>query len=116
MRGLSRLAEKPLWETYLDDMWAKVSDTQMWIDASIVAGRIILIIVLSRLGLWLLGRVIDHVMVERDTVRLKLRTRRVQTVGRLLKNAASYTVHFIALLLILGNSILIWDRLSPGRE
>lgn len=102
MRGLSRLAEKPLWQTYLDDMWAKISDTQMWIDASVVVGRIILIIVLSRLGLWLLGRVIDHVMAAKDSVRLKLRTRRVQTVGRLLKNAASYTVHFIAALLILG--------------
>jgi small conductance mechanosensitive channel len=39
---------------------------------------------------------------EKKSNRLKLRTRRVQTVGKLLKNAAAYTLNFIVILLILG--------------
>ncbi|MCD9024841.1 mechanosensitive ion channel family protein [Cohnella silvisoli] len=91
-----------LWDHFVDRMWNMIRDTEMWTSASMVLLRIFLIIILSRLALITLNRIIDHATNEKKSKRLKLRTRRVQTVGRLLKNTASYTLNFIAILLILG--------------
>lgn len=91
-----------LWKQFIERIWDKLQDTQMWTNAAMVMGRIVLIILVSRLALMLLNRFIDHVTSERETNRLKLRTRRVQTLGRLLKNTAGYIVNFIVILLVLG--------------
>jgi small-conductance mechanosensitive channel len=91
-----------LWNRFVNQLWDLIRDTQMWTSASMVLLRIILIIIVSRLALIALNRFIDHVTSEKKSSRLKLRTRRVQTVGRLLKNAATYTLNFIVILLILG--------------
>jgi small-conductance mechanosensitive channel len=91
-----------LWNKFVTQVSELLTDTEMWTSASLVLLRIILIIIISRLALIVLNRFIDHVTSEKRSNRLKLRTRRIQTVGRLLKNAASYTLNFIALLLILG--------------
>jgi small-conductance mechanosensitive channel len=91
-----------LWDHFVERIWNMIRDTQMWTTASMVLLRIILIILLSRLALITLNRIIDHATNEKKSKRLKLRSRRVQTVGRLLKNTASYTLNFIAILLILG--------------
>jgi moderate conductance mechanosensitive channel len=91
-----------LWDSFVEHLWNMIRDTDMWTSASMVLLRIILIILLSRLALITINRIIDHATNDKKTKRLKLRTRRVQTVGRLLKNTASYTVNFIAILLILG--------------
>ncbi len=93
---------KNLWHQFTERLWDKLEDTQMWTNAATVLGRILLIILVSRIALYVLNRFIDHVTSERETARLKLRTRRVQTLGRLLKNTAGYTVNFIVILLVLG--------------
>jgi len=90
------------WNQFVQDLVDRIQDTQMWMAAATVLGRILLILLISRVALWIVNRAIDHVMAERGSSRIKLRTRRVQTVGKLLKNTASYTVNFISLLLILG--------------
>lgn len=72
----------------------------MWQSAAIVLGRILLIWILSRILLRVINRIIDRAASGRS--RKKLRSRKVQTVGRLLKNTAGYAVNFIAILLILG--------------
>jgi small-conductance mechanosensitive channel len=110
MRTIFRIAQKffvtdldgNLWKQYTQKIWNIVRNTDMWTAASLVAMRLLLIVVISRVGLWLLDRIIDHVTSERETNRLKLRSRRVQTVGKLMKNTATYAVNFIVLLLILG--------------
>lgn len=94
--------EVNLWNQFVKEMWDLIRDTKMWTAVSMVLIKIILIIIISRIALLVLNRFIDHVTSEKRSNRLKLRTRRVQTVGRLLKNAASYTINFIAILLILG--------------
>lgn len=96
------LPEGNLWDRFIDRIWELARDTEMWTAASMVLLRVILIIVVSRLVLLMVNRFIDHVTNEKKSKRLKLRTRRVQTMGRLLKNAASYVFNFIAILLILG--------------
>jgi moderate conductance mechanosensitive channel len=91
-----------LWQRFIDDIWATVTDVAMWQSTATVLGRILLIILVSRIALAIVSRIIDRVTVERDNSRLKLRSRRVQTVGRLLKNAVGYVTNFIVILLILG--------------
>lgn len=94
--------KKGLWHQFMDKLWDKLEDTEMWTNAAMVLGKVLLIIIISRLALMILNRFIDHVTSERETSRLKLRTRRVQTLGKLLKNTAVYTVNFIVVLLVLG--------------
>lgn len=91
-----------LWEQFIERIMNLITDTELWTSVSMVILRILLIIILSRLALIVINRFIEHVTSEKRSDRLKLRTRRIQTVGRLLKNAASYTINFIALLLIFG--------------
>lgn len=93
---------KGLWRQFMDKLWDKLEDTEMWTNAAMALGKVLLIIMISRLALMILNRFIDHVTSERETSRLKLRTRRVQTLGKLLKNTAVYTVNFIVILLVLG--------------
>jgi small-conductance mechanosensitive channel len=96
------LPDDNLWNKFINQIGDLIRDTHMWTSASMVLLRIILIIIVSRLALIALNRFIDHMTNEKKSNRLKLRTRRVQTVGRLLKNAAAYTLNFIVILLILG--------------
>ncbi len=93
---------KGLWEKFLDDIWTWLQDVEMWQHAAFMIVRIILILLVSRIVLFIVNRIIDRVTAERDSARLKLRSRRVQTVGRLLKNTAGYTINFIVILLVLG--------------
>ncbi|THF73531.1 mechanosensitive ion channel family protein [Cohnella fermenti] len=91
-----------LWEQFLDEIWNGVSDTEMWISVLKVALRILMILLVSRIARGILYRFVDHMMTPKSSKRLKLRPRRVQTVGKLVKNAVSYVVNFIVILLILG--------------
>lgn len=91
-----------LWEQFLDDIWTSVSDTHMWIGVLKVVLRILVILIVSRIIRIVVNRIIENVMNPRASKRLKLRTRRVQTVGKLLKNATTYIINFIVLLLILN--------------
>ncbi|RED52683.1 mechanosensitive ion channel family protein [Cohnella lupini] len=106
MRAFNRLEQEiaagNMWNEFTNQVWDYVRDTKMWTDASMVLLRIILIFIISRLVLMVVNRFIDHVTNMKKSKRLKLRTRRVQTMGRLLKNTASYIFNFIAILLILG--------------
>jgi len=99
--GQTESAEN-LWEQFVREMSEFLQDTEMWKDVSFLVLRIVLICVISRLALAVLNRIIDHATNEKKSRRLKLRTRRVQTLGRLLKNTASYLINFITILLVLG--------------
>ncbi|RKP51319.1 mechanosensitive ion channel family protein [Cohnella endophytica] len=94
--------EGNLWNKFIDQIWDTIRNTGMWEDATMVLLRVVLIIIVSRLALMALNRFVDHVTNEKKSKRLKLRTRRVQTMGKLLKNTASYIINFITILLILG--------------
>jgi len=91
-----------LWNEFVSRISDLLKDTDMWTAAATVLLRIVLIYLVSRLALLIINRLIDHATQEKKSKRLKLRTRRVQTMGRLLKNTASYLINFITLLLILG--------------
>ncbi|MBB6678231.1 mechanosensitive ion channel family protein [Cohnella lubricantis] len=79
-----------------------VNDPSTWVAVVNVAIRVILIFLFSRIAKVILYRLIDHFANPKSSKLYKLRSRRVQTVGKLLKNAASYVLNFIVILLILG--------------
>ncbi|MCC3376784.1 mechanosensitive ion channel family protein [Cohnella sp. REN36] len=91
-----------LWEQFIQDIWDSVSDTDMWMNVLKVFLRILLILIFSRIARIVINRLVDHLMDVRASKRLKLRTRRVQTVGKLLKNTAAYVINFVVVLLILS--------------
>ncbi len=91
-----------LWDSFIDKTWAALKDVEMWQSAALVLGRIVLIWLASRLAIRIVGRIIDRATSDRGRSRLKVRSRRVQTLGRLLKNTAGYVINFIVILLILG--------------
>jgi small conductance mechanosensitive channel len=91
-----------LWEQFTDSIRNTVQDVDMWKAAALVLGRILLILIVSRIVLYIVNRIIDRVTAEKMHNRVKLRSRRVQTLARLLKNTAGYVTNFIVILLILG--------------
>lgn len=62
--------------------------------------RIVIIIALGRLAIWVIHKTINQ-LLQKDS-KLKFHTRRMKTLGKLLKNVASYVVYFIIILLVLS--------------
>lgn len=91
-----------VWHELVNHYWDLVTDTSMWESVIQVAVRIVLIFLFSRLAKVVIYRLIDHFANPKSSKRFKLRSRRVQTVGKLMKNTASYVLNFIVILLILG--------------
>ncbi|TJY41713.1 mechanosensitive ion channel family protein [Cohnella pontilimi] len=95
-------SEDNLWQQFINNIRNTLTDVAMWKATAMVLGRVLLIIIVSRIVLAIVNRIIDRLIIDKDHARLKLRSRRVQTVGRLLKNTAVYVINFIVILLILG--------------
>lgn len=91
-----------VWHKLVDHYWNFVTNTSMWETVIQVAVRIVLIYLFSRVAKIVINRLIDHFANPKASKRFKLRSRRVQTVGKLMKNTASYVLNFIVILLILG--------------
>lgn len=91
-----------VWQELANHYWDMVTNTSMWESVIQVAVRIILIFLFSRVAKYIINRLIDHFANPKSSKRFKLRSRRVQTVGKLMKNTASYVLNFIVILLILG--------------
>ncbi|WP_235680260.1 mechanosensitive ion channel family protein [Paenibacillus albicereus] len=75
-------------------------DSQFWINATIIGIKVAFILLIGQLIIFIVGKAIDKVM-ERET-RVQQRTRRVVTLGRLLKNVTNYVVYFITGMLVLS--------------
>lgn len=74
-------------------------DSAFWINAGIVLIKIAVILLIGRLIIFAVNKSIDKVL-ERES-KVAQRTRRVVTMGRLLKNVASYVVYFITAMVVL---------------
>ena len=79
-----------------------LKDEQMWIDLGMSALRVALILLVARIAAKVLHKAIQRLLIDRNPERVRLQPRRMQTVGKLLKNTVSYCVYFIALMLVLG--------------
>jgi len=86
----------------IEELKQWLMDDAMWIALGISLLRILLILAAARVAIWVVHRVVTHFILNRDTSRLHVEQRRVQTIGKLLKNVASYAIYFITLLLVLS--------------
>ncbi|MGU3471940.1 mechanosensitive ion channel family protein [Paenibacillus sp. D51F] len=83
---------------FLSAMKEQFSST-FWVDSGIILIKIALILLIGRLIILIVNKSIDRIL-ERES-KVPLQTRRVVTVGRLMKNVASYVVYFITAMLVL---------------
>ncbi|GFN31306.1 mechanosensitive ion channel family protein [Paenibacillus xylaniclasticus] len=86
-----------VWNDFSD--W--ITSGVMWKTVGIAAVRIIAILLIGRIVEFVIHKSIDRMMIDREMKRAN-HTRRVLTVGKLLKNVATYLIYFVGALLILA--------------
>ncbi|MDT2292981.1 mechanosensitive ion channel [Paenibacillus larvae] len=64
--------------------------------------KIALIYMVARILIRILTKVISHMVQAQKQSRINFDTRRTNTLGKLANNVITYTINFIAILLILG--------------
>ena len=79
-----------------------LTDNELWLAFGSSALRVALFLFIGRLVVWIIHKTIDRVILERESKRLPNHTRRMTTLGKLMKNVASYVVYFITVMLILS--------------
>lgn len=86
-----------------DGIWNWFTDVDMWMGYAGTLIQIILVFVLTRIVIKVLHGIVDKSMLNNESDRrIRLNTRRVNTVGELLKNVVSMVCNFILVLLILS--------------
>ncbi|MGO4545048.1 mechanosensitive ion channel family protein [Paenibacillus sp. 2TAB23] len=85
-----------------DKVVAWLTDNELWEAFGSSALRIIMFLAIGRLVVWIIHKTIDRVILERESKRPANHTRRMTTVGKLMKNVASYVVYFITVMLVLS--------------
>ncbi|MDP4096452.1 mechanosensitive ion channel family protein [Paenibacillus sp. P96] len=85
-----------------DEMWAWLTDVGMWTNLLYVCLKIAIIFLVARIGIRIIYKLIDKMMERREGTRIRLNTRRMTTIGELLKNVISVTFNFIFILLVLS--------------
>ncbi|MGQ8875563.1 mechanosensitive ion channel family protein [Paenibacillus sp. TSA_86.1] len=87
---------------WTDKVWAKISDTDMWLNIMFSSIRILIIFIITRIVIKVVSRVIDRSMARKQEGKIRVNPRRFVTIGELLKNATSITCNFIMILLLLS--------------
>lgn len=90
----------------IQDMWRKstewLTDDKFW--EGIVQGsiRIAVILIVSRIIVWIVQKTITRIVLEREAKKPSSQVRRVTTLGKLINNVVAYVVYFIAGMLVLS--------------
>lgn len=79
-----------------------LTDNDVWESFGKSALRVILFLLVGRFLVWVIHKTIDRVVLEREAKRNSIHTRRMTTIGKLMKNVTSYVVYFITIMLILS--------------
>ena len=85
-----------------DKVWAKIADTDMWLNIMFSSIRILIIFMITRIVIKVVSRIIDRSMARKQEGKIRVNPRRFVTIGELLKNATSITCNFIMILLLLS--------------
>lgn len=80
----------------------EVLDETLWVGYATSILLIILIVAVSKISVTISHKSIDKIIMQRMKNRHPNQERRINTIGKLLKNTISYTIYFIMTLLILG--------------
>ncbi|WP_342556489.1 mechanosensitive ion channel family protein [Paenibacillus sp. FSL R7-0652] len=87
---------------WTDKVWAKISDTDMWLNIMFSSIRILIIFIITRIVIKVVSRIIDRSMARKQEGKIRVNPRRFVTIGELMKNATSITCNFIMILLLLS--------------
>ncbi|MUT68395.1 mechanosensitive ion channel [Paenibacillus sp. NEAU-GSW1] len=79
-----------------------LSDEQFWSGFGQSVFRIAAIIIIGPIIIWIANKLIDRVILNQAAKRLPNQSRRVTTVGKLIKNVFSYIGYFITFMIILS--------------
>jgi moderate conductance mechanosensitive channel len=82
--------------------WVKdLSHPEVWIHAGDTIFKILLIILFSRMVVWLIRGVVNRIFHARSNQTIRISQRRTETARILVNNIVSYVMYFVALLLVI---------------
>ncbi|MBD2871761.1 mechanosensitive ion channel family protein [Paenibacillus arenilitoris] len=79
-----------------------LTDQDVWQSIANAAIRVAVILIVSKVVVWIIHKTINRAVLERESKRLSSQARRMTTLGKLMKNVASYVIYFIAAMLVLS--------------
>lgn len=86
-----------------DAVWKWLTDSTMWSTLLFVILKIAIIFIITRIFIRVINKIIDKSMQQKgDNGRFRLNTRRLTTVGELLKNVTNIVFNFILIMLVLS--------------
>lgn len=86
-----------------DIVWRFITDSEMWSTFLFVIMKIVIIFMITRIFIRVINKIIDKSMQQKgDNGRFRLNTRRLTTVGELLKNITNIVFNFILIMLVLS--------------
>ncbi|MFB5676971.1 mechanosensitive ion channel family protein [Paenibacillus terreus] len=85
-----------------DQFWAWMTDIGMWTNFLYVCLKIAVIYLIARIGMRIIYKLIDKMMEKREGARIHLNSRRMTTIGELLKNVVAVVFNFILIMLVLS--------------
>jgi small conductance mechanosensitive channel len=86
-----------------DIVWKFITDGEMWSTFLFVILKIAIIFIITRIFIRVINKIIDKSMQQKgDNGRFRLNTRRLTTVGELLKNVTNIVFNFILIMLVLS--------------
>jgi small-conductance mechanosensitive channel len=100
--------------TFLQKIIHYFQDEKILMNIGYIALKIIIIFIVARLIVKIADKTTSHMMAMRERSPLKIDLRRSNTIGKLVHNLISYTVNFIAIMLILDQIGLNLGPLLAG--
>ncbi|MET3207593.1 UNVERIFIED_CONTAM: small-conductance mechanosensitive channel [Paenibacillus sp. PvR008] len=86
-----------------DVIWGWLTDSAMWSTLLFVVLKIAIIFIITRIFIRVINKIIDKSMQQKgENGRFRLNTRRLTTVGELLKNVTNIVFNFILIMLVLS--------------
>lgn len=96
------IAKQERWfETLYAQASAYLTNPDTWVRIGLVALKILMIIILSRIVVSVVQAAVNRVFQHRQGSKLQIEQRRVDTLRVLVNNVARYTIYFLAMLLVL---------------
>lgn len=93
------MKDAALWK---QQIWAWLTDTGMWTGTAYTILKVVIIILITRIGIRLMYRLIDRTMEQRKTRKIMVNSRRMTTIGELLKNVITVVFNFLLIMLVLS--------------
>ncbi|MGD8190552.1 mechanosensitive ion channel family protein [Brevibacillus ginsengisoli] len=84
-----------------EQLYANLLDEKLWMNLAVGSLKIIVIIVAARIAVSLIHAAVNRVFQNREGSKLQFDQRRVDTLRVLMNNVTTYTIYFLAILLVL---------------